>query len=154
MSDRLTPYLTIRALCRAVDYKKPPLGLCHHSDRGSQYCVRNYRKLLESFGMISSMSGRGNCYDNAPMEGFWGCLKNELVHHQRYATRGQALLIFGNISRCFTIGNDATPLSVICRRRLLRPHFIDYPAPLEFFVSFIDRTPQNIYLYKIWSLDY
>ncbi|WP_035374452.1 IS3 family transposase, partial [Pseudoduganella violaceinigra] len=66
-------------------------GLIHHSDRGSQYCAHKYRQLLKQFGMKGSMSRRGNCYDNAPMESFWGSLKNELVHHQRYATRGAAM---------------------------------------------------------------
>lgn len=90
MSDRLTQNLTGRALLKAVRHKKPPPGLCHHSDRGSQYCALDYRKMLERFGMRVSMSGRGNCYDNAPMESFWGSLKNELVYHQRYVTRQQA----------------------------------------------------------------
>ncbi|MFZ6742464.1 IS3 family transposase, partial [Undibacterium sp. JH2W] len=50
----------------------------------------SYRELLEQFGMRASMSRKGNCYDNAPMESFWGSLKNELIHHQRYATRADA----------------------------------------------------------------
>lgn len=50
----------------------------------------DYQKLVTQFGMKPSMSHRGNCYDNAPMESFWGSLKNELVHHQRYATRADA----------------------------------------------------------------
>ncbi len=56
----------------------------------SQYCAHDYQKLVKQFGMQPSMSRRGNCYDNAPMESFWGSLKNELVHHQRYATRADA----------------------------------------------------------------
>ena len=55
-----------------------PKGLIHHSDRGSQYCSPKYRKLLTLLGMEASMSRKGNCYDNAPMESFWGTLKNEL----------------------------------------------------------------------------
>jgi transposase InsO family protein len=90
MSERMTQELTARALFRAVQQKRPTAGLIHHSDRGSQYCARDYRKLLEQFGMQASMSRRGNCYDNAPMESFWGSLKNELVHHGRYATRAEA----------------------------------------------------------------
>ncbi|BBB64231.1 hypothetical protein UNDKW_5958 (plasmid) [Undibacterium sp. KW1] len=58
--------------------------------RGSQYCALGYRELLEQFGMQASMSRKGNCYDNAPMESFWGSLKNELIHHQHYATRADA----------------------------------------------------------------
>ncbi len=90
MSQRMTQDLTGRALFRAVQQKRPGSGLIHHSDRGSQYCAHDYQKLLKQFGMIPSMSRKGNCYDNAPMESFWGSLKNELVHHQRYATRDEA----------------------------------------------------------------
>ena len=90
MSERMTQDLVGRALFRAVQQKRPADGLIHHSDRGSQYCAHDYQKLLKQFGMIPSMSRKGNCYDNAPMESFWGSLKNELVHHQRYATRNEA----------------------------------------------------------------
>ncbi len=80
-----------RALFGAVVHKRPPPGLIHHSDRGSPYCAHDYRRLLDQFGMQCSMSRKGNCYDNAPMESFWGTLKNELVHHRRYETRAQAM---------------------------------------------------------------
>jgi transposase InsO family protein len=66
-------------------------GLLHHSDRGSQYCSLEYRRLLERFGLRASMSRKGNCYDNAPMESFWGTLKQELVNHRRYRTRQEAI---------------------------------------------------------------
>jgi transposase InsO family protein len=90
MSERMTQALTAQALWRAATNKRPAPGLIHHSDRGSQYCAHDYRKLVEQFGMQASMSRKGNCYDNAPMESFWGSLKNELVHHHRYATRADA----------------------------------------------------------------
>jgi len=90
MAERMTQDLVGRALFRAVQRKRPAAGLIHHSDRGSQYCAHDYQKLLDQFGMRASMSRRGNCYDNAPMESFWGSLKNELVHHCRYATRTEA----------------------------------------------------------------
>jgi transposase InsO family protein len=90
MHERMTQDLTARALWHAVRNKRPPAGLIHHSDRGSQYCAHAYRKLLDQFGMKASMSRKGNCHDNAPMESFWGSLKNELTHHQRYATRAHA----------------------------------------------------------------
>lgn len=67
-----------------VAQKRPAAGLIHHSDRGSQYCAHEYRKLLEQFGMMPSMSRKGNCYDNAPMESVWGILENGLVHHCRF----------------------------------------------------------------------
>lgn len=90
MAERMTQELTGQALFRAVQQKRPMPGLIHHSDRGSQYCAHDYRKLVDQFGMKASMSRRGNCYDNAPIESFWGSLKNELVHHCRYATRAEA----------------------------------------------------------------
>jgi len=86
----MTQELTAQALWRAVRNKRPAPGLIHHSDRGSQYCADDYRKLVGQFGMLPSMSCKGNCYDNAPMESFWGSLKNEMIHHQRYATRADA----------------------------------------------------------------
>ena len=81
----------MRSILMAITLKKPPCGLIHHSDRGSQYCAKDYVKLLKSHNIVASMSGKGNCYDNAPMESFWGTLKNELVYHQHYATRKQAI---------------------------------------------------------------
>ena len=90
MGERMTQALTAQALWHAVRNKRPQAGLIHHSDRGSQYCAQDYRKLLDQFGMQASMSRKGNCYDNAPMESFWGSLKNELTHHQRYETRANA----------------------------------------------------------------
>ena len=91
MDSRMTRELVSKSLYRAVAMKRPGSGLIHHSDRGSQYCAHDYRKALEQFGMNASMSRRGNCYDNAPMESFWGTLKNELVHHSRYRTRQEAM---------------------------------------------------------------
>jgi putative transposase len=91
MGERMTKSLVSQSLFRAVSAKRPAAGLVHHSDRGSQYCSHEYRRLLEQFGMQASMSRRGNCYDNAPIESFWGALKNELVHHRRYATREEAI---------------------------------------------------------------
>ena len=90
MGERMTQELVAQTLFRAVQQKRPAPGLIHHSDRGSQYCSYNYQQLLDQFGMKVSMSRRGNCYDNAPMESFWGTLKNELVHHCRYETRDEA----------------------------------------------------------------
>jgi putative transposase len=90
MGERMTQQLTAQALWRAVRNKRPAPGLIHHSDRGAQYCAHDYQKLVKQFGMQPSMSRKGNCYDNAPMESFWGSLKNELVHHQQYPTRADA----------------------------------------------------------------
>ena len=91
MGERLTRNLVSESLFRAIEAKCPAKGLTHHSDRGSQYCSHEYRQILEQFHMEVSMSGKGNCYDNAPMESFWGTLKQELVHHRRYRTRLEAI---------------------------------------------------------------
>lgn len=90
MESRMTTDLVRQALAMALGAKRPRPGLIHHSDRGSQYCAQDYQDQLRQFGLIPSMSRKGNCYDNAPMESFWGTLKNELVHHRRYETREQA----------------------------------------------------------------
>jgi putative transposase len=91
LSERMTHDLVGRALFRAVSSKRPAAGLIHHSDRGSQYCARNYQKLLKQFGIVPSMSRKGNCYDNAPMESWFGTLKSELTHHRHYRTRHEAV---------------------------------------------------------------
>ena len=91
MGERLTKNLVSQSLVRAVTAKRPSLELIHHSDRGSQYCSHEYRHILNRFGLVASMSRKGNCYDNAPMESFWGTLKQELVHHRRYRTRLEAI---------------------------------------------------------------
>jgi transposase InsO family protein len=88
--ERMTTDLVVRALAQAVAVRRPTVGLIHHSDRGSQYCSHEYQELLASYGIRVSMSRRGNCYDNAPVESFWGTLKTELVHHRRYETRADA----------------------------------------------------------------
>jgi putative transposase len=91
MGSRITKNLVSQSLFRAVAAKGPLAGLIHHSDRGSQYCSYEYRRLLDQFHMRVSMSRKGDCYDNAPMESFWGTLKSELVHHRHYGTRRDAI---------------------------------------------------------------
>jgi putative transposase len=91
LGSRITMDLVRQSLLKAVTAKRPPGGLIHHSDRGIQYCAPGYRRLLDLLGITASMSRKGNCYDNAPMESFWGILKSELVHHRRYATRDEAI---------------------------------------------------------------
>ena len=91
MGERLTRNLVGKSLSRALSTRRPEKGLLHHSDRGSQYCSQEYQGLLKKFGLETSMSGSGNCYDNAPMESFWGILKQELVHHRHYRSRREAM---------------------------------------------------------------
>ncbi len=90
-STRLTQDLTLRALESALYERRPDPGrLLHHSDRGSQYAASDYRKKLEDARITVSMSRKGNCWDNAPMESFFASLKTERVHHVRYTSRRQA----------------------------------------------------------------
>jgi putative transposase len=91
MGERITKTHVSESLFRAVSRKRPAKGLIHHSDRGSQYCSYDYGILILQFGMKASMSRKGNCYDNAPMESFFGTLKQELVHHRKYRTRKEAI---------------------------------------------------------------
>jgi len=91
MGERLTRSLVSESLFRAIAAKRPLEGATHHSDRGSQYCAYEYRGILARYGLQASMSGKGNCFDNAPMESFWGTLKQELVHHRHYRTRQEAM---------------------------------------------------------------
>lgn len=93
MDKQMTKQLVVDALRSAYWRKKPAKGLIHHSDRGSQYCSAAYRALQDSYGMVTSMSRRGNCWDNAPMESFFGTIKTESLHHYRFSTREEAKLI-------------------------------------------------------------
>jgi len=92
MSDSLHRQLVIDALQMAITARQPLPGLLHHSDRGSQYASEDYQALLTQCQMIGSMSRKGNCYDNAPMESFFGTFKTELTFHCDYATRNEARL--------------------------------------------------------------
>jgi len=90
MADHMRSDLVGDALQMALAQRRPGRGLLHHSDRGVQYASDLYQGLLMDHGIDCSMSRRGNCYDNAVMESFFGTLKTELVHHERYATHAQA----------------------------------------------------------------
>jgi len=90
MADHMGTSLVADALRMAVARRAPGPGLLHHSDRGCQYASDDYQALLAGHGVACSMSGKGDCWDNAPMESFWATLKTELVNRERYATRAQA----------------------------------------------------------------
>ena len=90
MADHLRAGLCIDALVMALQRYDPPRGLIQHSDRGVQYASEPYRAVLERHGITQSMSRRGNCLDNAPMESFFASLKKEHVHQVRYRTREEA----------------------------------------------------------------
>jgi len=92
MSERINADLVCSALRSAYWQRKPPPGLILHSDQGSQYASRAYRKLAASWGLTVSMSRRANAWDNAPMESFFKTLKVECIYQTRYETRAQARL--------------------------------------------------------------
>jgi putative transposase len=119
MGDRMTRNLVEESLFRGIQTKHPSQGLLHHSDRGSQYCCQDFRDILKQHGFIASMSRKGNCYDNAPMESFWGTLKQELVNHRRYRTRQEAI-------------QDITEyIEIFYRRQRLQPG-LDFLSPVVF----------------------
>ena len=90
MGNERNQALSIAALRMAVEQRLPKPGLIHHSDQGSAYVGALYLNELEGIGAIASMSRKGNCYDNAVVESFFGNLKNELVHHRRFSSREEA----------------------------------------------------------------
>jgi transposase InsO family protein len=115
----MTRQLVIDALQVALGQRAVTPGLVHHSDRGSQYASNDYQVLLQRHGVEASMSGRGNCYDNAVAESFFHTLKTELVHRMRFGTRRDAhAAIFEYIEGFYN------------RRR--RHSALGYKTPLEF----------------------
>ena len=90
MADHLRTDLVSDALQMALARRDPKEGLLHHSDRGVQYASEDYQKVLAEHGIEVSMSNKGDCWDNAVMESFWGTLKTELVYQEHYATREEA----------------------------------------------------------------
>jgi putative transposase len=119
MTDHLKAGLCIDALVMALQRCRPPRGLIHHSDRGSQYAAGPYRAVLERHGIQPSMSRRGNCLDNAPMESFFASLKTERVHQARFCTRAEAraamfesIEVFYNRQRLHSALGYRTPAEV------------------------------------------
>jgi putative transposase len=90
VSERLHTDLALTALRRALTLRRPAPGLIHHADRGSQYCSAAYQAELRAHGLQVSMSGRGNCFDNAMVETFFKTLKSELVWRTVFQTRAEA----------------------------------------------------------------
>lgn len=92
MSERIKADLVCEALKSAYWQRKPAAGLIMHTDRGSQYASKSYRALVQDYRMKASMSGKGDCWDNAAMESFFKTLKVERVYQVQYPTRAQARL--------------------------------------------------------------
>lgn len=101
MAEHLRGELACDALKMALAARRPGPGLVHHSDGGVQYACEAYRELLSLNGITASMSRTGDCYDNAPVESFWGTLKTELVHHEQFTTRDEARAAIFEYIECF-----------------------------------------------------
>lgn len=92
MSDRINKQLVITALTNAIKARKYPTGVIVHSDRGSQYASNAYKDLLTQYKLVGSMSHKGNCWDNAVAENFFGLIKKEYINHVTFTTRDLAKL--------------------------------------------------------------
>jgi transposase InsO family protein len=90
LDEHMRADLPQRALSRALQARSPQPGLIHHSDRGSQYGAKSYRRLLATWSIAQSMSGAGNCYDNAVAESFFASLKKECTSRTAFSTRTEA----------------------------------------------------------------
>lgn len=127
MSKRMTRQLVIGALEMAIEARRPEAGLLHHSDRGSQYASADYRKLLEENGCACSMSRKGNCWDNAPVESFFATLKKELIHGRRFATRAQAQ-------------SEIFEFIEVWYNRIRRHSSLDYMSPVQYEEKMLTQT--------------
>lgn len=124
MGARMNKELTMEALEKALKYRKTLPGAIHHSDRGVQYCSHQYVKMVKEAGLTLSMSRKGNCYDNAPTESFWGALKQEMVYHHRFQTRLEAKaaiqewieVFYNRLRRHSSLGN--TPPAIWAERKI------------------------------------
>ena len=119
MDSRMTKALVINALSDACIRRNPEPGLIIHSDRGSQYCSEKYQKEIAKRKFICSMSRKGNCWDNAPMESFWGKLKTEWLFGKRFHTRDEAkravfeyIELFYNRKRLRSVNGYIPPLKM------------------------------------------
>jgi putative transposase len=118
MRGRMTKELVITALKRAIVAQKPSPCLIHHSDQGSQYASHDYQGILRQNGMFTSMSRKGNCYDNACIESFHVIIKRELIFHESYQTREEAknsifeyIVSFYNSKRIHSTNNYMSPIA-------------------------------------------
>ncbi len=118
MSNRMTTELPLEALRMAYWGRKPGDGVMHHSDRGSQYASLEYQNQLREYGMVCSMSRKGNCWDNSVMEQFFGSLKRERTDHYIYDTRAEV---------------EAHVIDYILFYNNNRLHsYLDYMSPVDF----------------------
>ena len=126
MAERMTQQLALEALTMAYWREKPAPGLIHHSDRGAQYCSHAYRERLAGYKMSASMSRKGNCWDNAPMESLNHSLKVERVNARRYETRAQARSdVFDWIECYYNVRRRHSALGYLSPREFARAYKTD-----------------------------
>lgn len=121
LSQQINTALVLRALSMALTHRQPPAGLVFHSDRGVQYASLEYRQALEAAQLISSMSRKANCYDNAVMEAFWSTLKLELIYRRTFDDMAQVrealfdyIEVFYNRQRLHSALGYRTPAAFEC----------------------------------------
>jgi putative transposase len=131
LSERMDTGIVLEALTKAMRLHRPPVGLILHSDRGSRYCSGAYQAKLKAYGISCSMSRKGNCYDNAPMESFWGLLKNELVHRKSYNSQAEAII-------------DVTEYIEVFYNRQRRQAALGYLSPAVFARSELPEKKRGI----------
>jgi len=127
MDETMKVSLVNDALKMAIRSRNPKRGLIWHTDRGSQYASYEHKNLLKQYGIIQSMSRKGNCLDNAVAESFFHTLKTELTHHETYHTRKQAIQsifeyieVFYNRERMHSANNNLSPVEFEKRQKLLQ----------------------------------
>ncbi|AGM44723.1 integrase catalytic subunit [Aeromonas hydrophila ML09-119] len=143
MGERMTTGLVSQTLFRAVQQKRPPAGRIHHTDQANQYCAEAYRTLQVQFGMQTSMSRKGNCFDNSPIESFWGSLKNELVQHHRFKTRAEAKAAIQEYIEIFITANVGTHDLAMSARQNSPRDIGERLRPLDTGLSDLIRTPHK-----------
>jgi len=129
IKDRMSTDLVSDALRMAWFRRRPPPGVVHHSDRGSQYASTAFQGLLREYSMTCSMSRKGDCWDNAPTESFFNSLKNERVHGQRYLTKEQAK-------------TDLFEYIEVFYNRRRRHSGLGYRSPVQYLQHWIDSGNQ------------
>jgi len=136
MDENMKTSLVNNALTMAINNRKPSKGLIYHTDRGSQYASNSHKKLLKKYGIIQSMSNKGNCYDNAVSESFFHTLKTELIYHSNFETKAKArMAIFKFIEIWYN------------KRRL--HSYLNYMSPDEFEQKILHSVTKNYSFTKV-----
>ena len=131
IKPRMTTDLISDALTMAWFRRRPGSGLMLHSDRGSQYCSHSYQAKLKTYGMICSMSRKGNCWDNAPAESWFGRFKNEVIYGKRFTTHDLMK------ATCFDY------IEVFYNRRRLHSS-LGYQSPMQYLKDWLAKGKEKL----------